>query len=112
VNRLLRAEVVKLRTVRSLLWVTLGMVALVGISVISVVASAGSIEGAADDRSVARISAIAVVFALMLGIIVMGAEGTYGTITQTFLVAPVRERVLAAKALVAAVVGVALAVVA
>jgi ABC-2 type transport system permease protein len=112
VSRLLRAEVVKLRTVLSLLWVTLAMVALVGISVISVVASAGSIESAADDRSVARISAIAVVFALMLGIIVMGAEGTHGTITQTFLVAPVRERVLAAKAVVAAVVGVALAVVA
>jgi ABC-2 type transport system permease protein len=112
VSRLVRAEVVKLRTVRSLLWVTLGMLALVGISVISVVASSGAIESAADDRSVARISAIAVLFAMLLGIIVMGAEGTHGTITQTFLVAPVRERVLAAKAIVAAVAGVALAVVA
>jgi ABC-type transport system involved in multi-copper enzyme maturation permease subunit len=86
------------------------MLALVGISVISVVASTDAIESAARDRSVARISAIAVVFALMQGIIVMGAEGSHGTITQTFLVAPVRERVLAAKALVAAVVGAGLAV--
>ena len=55
-NRLVRAELMKLRTVRSLLWVTLGMVALVGISVISVVASSGVIENAGDDRSVARIA--------------------------------------------------------
>jgi ABC-2 type transport system permease protein len=110
VRRLVRAELLKLRTVRSLLWVTLGMLALVGISVISVVASTDVIESAARDRSVARISAIAVLFALLQGIIVMGAEGTHGTITQTFLVAPVRERVLTAKALVAAAVGAALAV--
>jgi ABC-2 type transport system permease protein len=110
VSRLVRAELLKLRTVRSLLWVALGMLVLVGISVISVVASTDAIESAARDRSVARISSIAVVFALLQGIIVMGAEGTHGTITQTFLVAPVRERVLTAKALVAAVVGAALAV--
>jgi ABC-type transport system involved in multi-copper enzyme maturation permease subunit len=112
VSRLVRAEIVKLRTVRSLLWVTLAMVVLVGISVISVVASSGSIESAADDRTVARISAIAVLFALLLGTIVMGAEGTHGTITQTLLVAPVRERVVAAKAIVASLVGLVLAIVA
>ena len=39
----------------------------------------------------------------------MGAEGTHGTITQTFLVAPVRERVLWAKAIVAVMLGVTLA---
>ena len=71
----------------------------------SVVASSGAIDNPGDDRSVARISSIAVVFALMLGIIVIGAEGTHGTITQTFLVAPVRERVLAAKAIVAGLLG-------
>ena len=111
-SRLLRAEVVKLRTVRSLLWVTLAMLALVGISVISVVASSGTIQNAADDRTVARISAIAVLFALLLGTIAMGAEGTHGTITHTFLVAPVRERVIAAKAIVASLVGLALAIIA
>jgi len=110
VRNLVQAELLKLRTVRSLLWITLGMLVLVGISVISVVASSDAIQDASRDRSIARISAIAVVFALLQGIIVMGAEGTHGTITQTFLVAPVRERVLAAKALVAAVVGIGLAV--
>jgi ABC-type transport system involved in multi-copper enzyme maturation permease subunit len=102
----------KLRTVRTLLWITLGMVALVVIPVVSVVASSGEISTAADDRTVARIAAIAVIFALLLGIIVAGAEGTHGTITQTFLVAPARERVLAAKAIVAVVLGVVLGILA
>jgi hypothetical protein len=112
VSRLVRAELVKLRTVRSGLWIAIGTLGLVGISAVSVVASSGTIENAGDDRSVARISAIAVLFALVLGIVVSGGEGTHGTITQTFLVAPVRERVLFAKALVAAAVGVALGVLA
>jgi ABC-2 type transport system permease protein len=49
---------------------------------------------------------------VLLGIIIVGAEGTHGTITQTFLVSPVRERVLIAKAFVAAVLGVLLGLVA
>jgi ABC-2 type transport system permease protein len=40
----------------------------------------------------------------------MAGEATHGTITQTLLVTPVRERVLAAKAVVAAAIGFALAV--
>jgi hypothetical protein len=112
VTRLVRSELVKLRTVRTLLWVALGMASLVAISVISVVASTDALADAGDHRSVARISAIAIPFSLILGIILTGAEGTHGTITQTFLVAPVRERVLGAKAIVAAAVGLGLAVVA
>ena len=111
-TRLVRAELVKLRTVRTVLWVTLGMLGLVGVSVISVVASSGTIQNAGDDRSVARIAAIAVLFAFILGAVLTGAEGTHGTITQTFLFAPVRERVLAAKVVVAVALGVALGILA
>ncbi len=109
---LIRAELLKLRTVRTLLWIGLGMLVLVALPVISVAVSSGELGSPGDDRSVARIAAISVVFALMLGIVVIGGEGTHGTITQTFLVAPVRERVLAAKAIVAASVGLALGIVA
>ncbi len=111
-TRLLRAEVLKLRTVRTLVWIGLGMVALVLISSVSVVASASTLTTAADDRAVARISAVAVIFALMTGIVIIGSEGSSGTITQTLLVAPARERVLAAKAGVAVAVGLFLAVLA
>jgi ABC-type transport system involved in multi-copper enzyme maturation permease subunit len=51
-------------------------------------------------------------FALLSGIFVMASESTHGTITQTLLVAPVRERVVLAKAVVAAALGVALGVLA
>lgn len=111
-TRLARAELVKLRTVRTLLWIVIALVLLVLIPLISIAAASGAIENAADDRSVARVAAIAVVFSLLLGIIVVGGEGTNGTITQTFLVAPLRERVLAAKAGLSAAIGVLLGVLA
>jgi ABC-2 type transport system permease protein len=112
VTRLVRAELLKLRTVRTLLWLVLALALLVLIPLISIAAASGTVDNPADNRSVARIAAIAVVFSLLLGIIIVGAEGTNGTITQSFLVAPVRERVLAAKAFVAAALGVLLGVLA
>jgi ABC-2 type transport system permease protein len=112
VTRLLRSELLKLRTVRTLLWVTLGMVGIILISSVSISLSSGEATSAADDRSIVRISAVAVLFAVVTGIVIFGSEGTNGTITQTLLVAPVRERVMAAKAGVAAALGLVLAVLA
>jgi ABC-2 type transport system permease protein len=112
VSRLVRAEILKLRTVRTLLWATLAMLLLVAIPVVSIAASSGATTSAGDDRSVARVAAVAVIFAVLLGISIFGAEGSNGTITQTLLVAPVRERVLAAKAIVAAALGLAFGVLA
>jgi ABC-2 type transport system permease protein len=112
VSRLLRAELVKITTVRTLLWLALANLALLVITVLSVSASDSSIQTADDDRAVAEIAAIAVVFALISGILVMAGEATHGTITQTLLVTPVRERVLAAKTIVGAALGFVLALVA
>src|SRR2546422_3623497 len=109
---LVRSELLKLRTVRTFLWITLASVALVVIASISVSASSGTIQSAADDRSVARIAAVALIFALIGGIVVMAGESTHGTITQTLLVIPVRERVVLAKVVVAALIALALAVLA
>jgi len=111
-SSLLLAELVKVRTVRTLLWVALANFALLLITAVSVSASESSVQSAEDDRSVAQIAAIALVFALISGIIVMAGEATHGTITQTLLVTPVRERVLVAKAIVAALIGLVLAVLA
>jgi ABC-2 type transport system permease protein len=111
-SSLLRAELVKVRTVRTLLWVVLANLALLLITAFSVSASDSSIQTAEDDRSVAQIAAIALVFALISGIIVMAGEATHGTITQTLLVTPIRERVLVAKAIVGALIGLVLAVLA
>jgi ABC-2 type transport system permease protein len=108
-SRLVHAELLKIRTVRTFLWIALANVALVLITAISVAASEDAIELAEDDRAVAQIAGIAIVLALIAGIVVMAGEAKHGTITQTLLVTPVRERVLLVKAAVAALVGLALA---
>lgn len=109
---LLHSEVLKVRTIRTFLWLTAVTVLLTAITAASVAASEGSIQSATDDRSAAQIAGIAIVLALISGIIVTAGESTHGTITQTLLVTPVRERVLVAKALVAAFLGLVLALIA
>lgn len=111
-SALLHAELLKVRTVRTYLWLALASVGLVLIASISVSATTGSIGTAADDRSVAQIAAIAVVFSLIGGIIVMAGEFTHGTITQTLLATPVRERVVLAKVVVASLIAIGFALVA
>jgi ABC-2 type transport system permease protein len=110
VSRSLRAEWVKLVTTRAFLWIALANLALVVITSISVAASSDEINTASDNRSIAQIAGVAVLFALVGGIVEMAGESTHGTITQTLLVTPVRERVFVAKALTAAAVGLVLAV--
>ena len=109
---LVRSELVKIGTIRTLLWLAMATVALVVIASISVAASTAAINSPDDDRAVAQIAAIAIVFSLIIGIIVMAGETTHGTMTQTLLATPVRERVLFAKAIVAALTGIGLAVLA
>jgi ABC-type transport system involved in multi-copper enzyme maturation permease subunit len=112
VTRQLASELVKIRTIRGGYWIAAATLGLVAIATFSVIASeAADVLAAFDEqRQLVRIAAIADVFAVLLGIVLMGGEQSHGTITQTFLVQPVRERVLAAKALVAAGLGAALAV--
>jgi hypothetical protein len=83
VTAVLHSEWLKVRTVRTFLWFALGSAGLILIAAISVVASNGQINTAADDRSVARIAAIALVFGLIGGIVVMAGEITHGTVTQS-----------------------------
>ncbi len=109
---LLHSELLKLRTIRTFLWLALVTALLTAITAASVAASEDSIQSASDDRAVAQIAGTAIVIALISGIIVMAGESTHGTITQTLLVTPIRERVLIAKSLVAALLGLVLAVIA
>ena len=108
-SRVLRSELLKVQTIRTFGWIALGNIALVLVTAISVAASSGSIQGDDDHRGAAQIAGSALVLALISGIIVMGGEARHGTITQTLLVTPVRERVLFVKVAVAALIGLALA---
>jgi ABC-2 type transport system permease protein len=112
VTALLRSELLKVRTIRTHLWLAVATGGLVVIASVSVSASSAVIKSASDDRAVAQIAAIALVFSLIVGIIVMAGETTHGTVTQTLVATPVRERVVLAKAGVAALMAFGLALLA
>jgi ABC-2 type transport system permease protein len=112
VNRLFAAEWVKVTTVRTFLWVALADIGFVLIISIATIASSGEIQTAQDARGAAQIASLALVLGLIAGILVTAGESTHGTITQTLLVAPVRERVLLVKAVVGAALSLGLVVLA
>jgi ABC-type transport system involved in multi-copper enzyme maturation permease subunit len=105
---LTRAELLKIRTTRAWWGYLIVIVLLTGIAV------AGEI-GSNDDTGRARLSfqlglvdslGIAVLLSILLGITIVTTEFRHGTVTPTFLVAPRRERVIAAKAIAAVIVAV------
>jgi ABC-2 type transport system permease protein len=111
VTRLVRAELLKLMTTRLLLWLGLLIVGL-EVLVISLEVSQDSLESLAEprrQREVVSIAAVSALISLILGIVSSAGEYAHGTISHTFLVSPVRERVVAAKLVAAGLAGAALA---
>jgi ABC-2 type transport system permease protein len=100
-TRLLQSEWLKIMTTRTLVWYLLAIIVVVGISVAGHVANApdsvlGDDEGFVDVLEAATWASI---FALLFGLIGITGEYRHETITQSFLAAPVRERVIGAKLL-------------
>lgn len=100
--RLLAAELLKIWTApRTLLGILLSEIAIVLIGVISTVHSAVNNEFALPDRlaqDVVGVAGTSLLFATLIGVLIATTEYRHGTITLTFLAAPVREKVLSAKA--------------
>jgi ABC-2 type transport system permease protein len=111
VSAVVRSEVLKVMTVRTFFWIALANALLVFIAALTAALTSGVVT-ADDDRAAAQIASVSVLLGLIAGILMMAGEASHGTITQTLLVTPVRERVFLAKALVAAGFGLALAVLA
>jgi ABC-2 type transport system permease protein len=106
-TRLVAAELLKLRTTRLLIWLGLLIVAL-EVLVISLHVgqdSLGSLAEPRQQRDVVSIAASSALISLILGIVSSAGEFVHGTINHTFLVAPVRERVVGAKVAAAAIAG-------
>lgn len=109
--RVVRAELLKLVTTRLLLWLGLLIVGL-ELLVISLHVSQDSVVSLADvgqQRDVVVIAGVSALISLILGIVSSAGEYAHGTISHTFLVVPVRERVVAAKLVAAGLGGAVLA---
>ena len=109
-SRLLRSELLKIATTRGVWGFALAVVVIVGISVAGQIGTSPR-NLLVEDESLEDVLAAAgasSLFALLAGIVGFTAEFRHGTATSTFLVAPVRERVLAAKLLAHALLGAAL----
>lgn len=120
--RLVGAELFKLRTTRLYLILLASATALVVVVTALHFALAGeaalTIEGAsptvtseADLRSILDVSGVALLFTLVLGALAVSGEDRHGTIATTFLVTPVRSRVVMAKVLAYVIGGIVLGIV-
>jgi hypothetical protein len=106
VSALIRAELLKVRTTRG--WYAY-LVVLVLLSGFASAADVGSSEdflrGTLEFQvGLVEAAGFAGLLALILGITAVTVEFRHGTVTPTFLTTPVRERVLAAKAVAVALV--------
>jgi len=113
VSALVAAELVKLRTTRAWMGYLAAAVLLTGLGAAGRLGSAQRIElgTQAFQRNLLSHSLVSGLLALVVGVVIVTVEWRHGTITRTFLVTPRRERVLLAKAAVAALAGAILALV-
>lgn len=100
---LVRAELLKLRTVRLPLWLLVTTLLLVGLGVTATVLTAG-LEGSPIEVDDPDLLAVAVssasggnVLLAVLGILMLTQEFRFGTATPSFLTTPKRGRVVVAK---------------
>ncbi|HEU4399638.1 MAG TPA: hypothetical protein VFU54_17595 [Actinomycetota bacterium] len=113
-TRLVRAELLKLRTVRTTAGIFALTVATSALIITAVMLIAGrpgqpAIGSDALPELVLVAKGPLTILALILGVLGMTGEFRHGTATPTFLVTPNRGRVVAAKVLAYALAGVALA---
>lgn len=107
----LASELLKLRTVRATWGYVLATAALTGLGAAGTIGSSSAADRFADtfQHDVVGVVEVAWVVAVLLGITIVTSEFRHGTITPSLLVVPVRERLLAAKAATAMLIGAALA---
>ena len=102
---LVRAELLKLRTMRLVPGLLLGLIGVVILYVAATISQTDALELELSPESPFGASVGAIILVLLLGVTVTAGEYRHGTITATFLTTPVRERVLATKLLAALILG-------
>lgn len=110
----LRAEFAKVRLQRSMFWLLIAAIAFAILQTTSTVvaAEAGArlgFPGLDTEQGILAVYANSMssyIFALIIGIIISTGEFRHGTAIATYLAQPIRSRVMIAKMVVAAIVGV------
>jgi ABC-2 type transport system permease protein len=99
VSSQIRAELLKIRSTRTTIGLALGMIALillVGL-LAGLLTKAAHLTSSQDQLGLLAFGSFASVFSALAGLMLITSEYRYGTIRPTFLFAPRRSQVLAAK---------------
>ena len=110
----LRAELLKAVTTRLLLWFGLGLLAFL-LLVLSIHIGSHdllSLSQRSTQRSTLAFGGLAAIVGVLIGSLLVTAEYAHGTINQSLLAVPVREKLLTAKLAAAVLVVFAIAVLA
>jgi ABC-2 type transport system permease protein len=114
-TRLVRAELLKLRTLRVFWWSVVATLAFVPVSVAQAMLArpgAVSLDSTEGLRNVFSAASAGGVLVLVVGILVTAGEFRHNTVGSTFLITPDRRRVIGAKLATTALVGVVLGIIA
>ncbi len=109
-GRLIRGELIKLRTTRTALGFT-AAVALLTLAIVLTTILAGNPETIADKRSALAAGSSISTLLLLFGVVGAGGEYRHRTLAPALLVAPGRGRLLAARVLAYGLAGLAIGVV-
>ncbi len=104
-SRLIRAELLKLRTTQVWFWLLLGAIAISALFVIGPLAS-NQVKNSSDVADMFSNAAIAYVLTFVLGVLGVTTEFRYQTITPTLLATPSRWALVTAKMITYAILGV------
>ncbi len=114
-NTLIRAELLKLRTLRLFWWTVAATLAFVPVSIaVAVRGGSGSapLDSTEGFRNVLAAASSGGVLMIVIGILAMAGEVRHNTLTSTFLITPERRRAVTAKLAACGLAGVAIGVVA
>jgi ABC-2 type transport system permease protein len=103
--RLVRSELLKIRTTQVWFWLLLAAIAVTALLVIGQLASSGGVENSSDVFDLFTASGTAYVVVFVLGVLGVTTEYRYQTITPTVLATPSRWALVTAKMIVYALLG-------